>query len=149
VFQQYSQILGEQFPEVAVNGDNYPPPGVRLQLAHLIGALKMAVLIMLAISFDPWAYLGHEVAGPTPNFYLWALDNKIFACMMIFFLGNLVETQLISTGAFEISVNGELVWSKLELGRVPQPGELIKLIQEKLSRRSEDKVDELDFVDQL
>jgi len=109
----------------------------------------MAVLIMLAISFDPWAYLGHEVAGPTPNFYLWALDNKIFACMMIFFLGNLVETQLISTGAFEISVNGELVWSKLELGRVPQPGELIKLIQEKLSRRSEDKVDELDFVDQL
>jgi len=108
----------------------------------------MAVLIMLAISFNPWAYLGHQVAGPTPNFYLWALDNKIFACMMIFFLANLVETQLISTGAFEISVNGELVWSKLDLGRVPQPGELIQLIQDKLSKKSEETA-ELDYVDQL
>merc|ERR1712080_586981 len=103
-------------------GDNYPPPGVRLQLAHLIGSLKMAVLIMLAISFNPWAYLGHQVAGPTPNFYLWALDNKIFACMMIFFLANLVETQLISTGAFEISVNGELVWLNWTLGEFHNQG---------------------------
>ena len=49
-------------------------------------------------------YLVPQVLGPTPKAYLWALDNKIFACMMIFFCANLVETQLISTGAFEVSV---------------------------------------------
>jgi len=147
VFSQYSQILGEQFPGVPVSGDNYPPPGIRLQLAHMIGAIKMAFLIMLAISFNPWDYMGHDVMGPTPNFYLWALDNKIFACIMLFFLGNLVETQLISTGAFEVSLNGELIWSKLEKGRVPQPRELLQLIQEKLNKPAED-IDRA-YIDQL
>ena len=39
----------------------------RLQFAHLIGALKMALLLMLVISFDPWAYIGHEVTPPSPH----------------------------------------------------------------------------------
>ena len=40
---------------------SWPLVLTRLQLAHLIGALKMALLLMLVISFDPWAYIGHEV----------------------------------------------------------------------------------------
>jgi len=90
------------------------------------------------MQFNPWAYLGHDKVGPTPSYYLWALENKIFACMMVFFLSNMVETQLISTGAFEVSVQGELVWSKLETGRVPQPRELLSLIQDKLNKPAED-----------
>ena len=31
----------------------------------------------------------------------------MYACLMIFFLSNALESQLISTGAFEISFNGE------------------------------------------
>merc|ERR1712071_66738 len=136
-FAQYSQILAEAHPTVPVSGDNYPPPGFRLQLAHIIGALKMAVLMMLALSFNPWTYFGQEVLGPTPKAYLWALDNKIFACMVIFFCANLVETQLISTGAFEVSVGGSVVWSKLETGRVPQPRELLQIINNKLNTQDE------------
>jgi selT/selW/selH-like putative selenoprotein len=75
-----------------------------------------------------------EVMGPTPQAYTWALENKIFACLMVFFLANMVETQLISTGAFEVSVGGDLVWSKLEKGRVPQPRELIPLILDRLGK---------------
>merc|ERR1712088_1126430 len=127
-------LLAEHQPDLVVKGDNYPPPGIRLQLAHFIGALKMALLLMLVISFDPWAYIGHEVMGPTPQAYTWALENKIFACLMVFFLANMVETQLISTGAFEVSVGGDLVWSKLQHGRVPQPKELIPLIMDRLGK---------------
>ena len=116
-------------------------------MAHIIGALKMVLLAMLAMSFNPWTYLGHQTMGPTPRAYLWALDNKIFACMMLFFLANLVETQLISTGAFEVSVGGEVVFSKLQEGRVPQPKELLELIDRKLSLAKE-AVDQA-FVDQL
>jgi selT/selW/selH-like putative selenoprotein len=134
VFAQYQQLLAEHQPDLVVKGDNYPPPGFRLPLSHLIGALKMAALLMLVISFDPWAYIGHEVLGPTPQAYIWALENKIFACLMVFFLANMVETQLISTGAFEVSVGGDLVWSKLEQGRVPQPKELIPLIMDRLGK---------------
>jgi len=48
---------------------------------------------------------------------------------MIFFVCNAVEGQLLSTGAFEISMNDIPLWSKLETGRIPQPPELFKIIE--------------------
>ena len=72
---------------------------------------------------------------------------------MIFFLSNAIETQLISTGAFEIYLNGELslseslpqlshlskvlttlilldipIWSKLQSDRVPHEKELVQIL---------------------
>lgn len=32
---------------------------------------------------------------------------QIYACMMVFFFSNMIENQLMSTGAFEITLNGE------------------------------------------
>ncbi|KAL3847164.1 hypothetical protein ACJMK2_018090 [Sinanodonta woodiana] len=60
----------------------------------------------------------------TPNIFLWATQNKIYACLMVFFISNAIEGQLISTGAFEISLNDVPVWSKLETGRIPNPAEM-------------------------
>ncbi|XP_076304417.1 selenoprotein T isoform X1 [Tachypleus tridentatus] len=65
---------------------------------------------------------------PTPPFYSWMMQNKMYACLMSFFLGNTIEGQLLSTGAFEISFNGVPVWSKLESGRIPSPPELFQII---------------------
>jgi len=56
------------------------------------------------------------------------MDNKLYACMMLFFISNAVESQLISTGAFEISVDSMPLWSKIESGRIPQPPELFQII---------------------
>uniref|UniRef100_A0A915J6U8 Selenoprotein T n=1 Tax=Romanomermis culicivorax TaxID=13658 RepID=A0A915J6U8_ROMCU len=53
----------------------------------------------------------------------------LYACTMIFFVGNAVETYLISTGAFEIAYNGVPIWSKLDVGRIPSPQELIQIIE--------------------
>ena len=33
--------------------------------------------------------------------------SQMYACMMLFFVSNAIEGQLISTGAFEISFNGK------------------------------------------
>jgi len=60
--------------------------------------------------------------------FAWAIENKIYACMMIFFVSNAIESQLVSTGAFEISVDNMPVWSKLESGRIPQPPELFQVL---------------------
>ena len=43
--------------------------------------------------------------------------------------------QLISTGAFEISLNDMPVWSKIESGRIPQPGELFQIIDNHMGTR--------------
>lgn len=35
-------------------------------------------------------------------------------------------------GAFEVTMNGELVFSKLQLGRHAEPGEVLRLIEERV-----------------
>lgn len=52
--------------------------------------------------------------------------------MMLFFLCNIIESQLIQSGAFEISLNDIPVWSKLETGRIPQPAELFQIIDSQM-----------------
>ncbi|KAL5005187.1 hypothetical protein ScPMuIL_018643 [Solemya velum] len=54
----------------------------------------------------------------TPSIFSWAVQNKLYACLMIYFISNAVEGQLISTGAFEISFNDVPIWSKLETVQV-------------------------------
>jgi len=49
--------------------------------------------------------------------------------MMLFFIGNAIESQLISTGAFEISIDSMPLWSKMESGRIPQPPELFQILE--------------------
>ena len=101
------QELGLQYPDLVIQGDNYNPGGGRVQLSQLIGLLKFIVIGMVAASFNPWTKFGSDVMGPTPGIVTWAMENKIYACLMTFFLCNMVETQLISSGAFEVTVNGE------------------------------------------
>merc|ERR1711892_950641 len=76
---------------------------------------------------NPWTLFTtlHSYLGPCPSFVHWMIENKLYSCLMTFFLANMVETQLISTGAFEVSLGGQMVWSKLEEGRIPQPQELL------------------------
>jgi len=155
VYRQLAGIIQQQFgheyPDLVINGENYNPGGGRIELSQLIGMAKMCIIGMIMFSFNPWTYLGSDVAGHTPSIVTWALENKIYACLMTFFLCNMVETQLISSGAFEVTVNGDKVWSKLESGGVPQPAALVNLIREKLkqqSKRISEQV-ELDLKDQL
>jgi len=79
---------------------------------------------MVATSFNPFPLLGLE----TPSIYQWLLSNRVYGCLMTFFISNTIEGQLISTGAFEISYNDVPVWSKLQSGRIPSPPELFQII---------------------
>lgn len=78
--------------------------------------------------------------------------------MMVFFLSNMIENQLMSTGAFEITFNGEVftiwlrkvvcqccvfdgellsrpdvpVWSKLESGHLPSMQQLVQILDNEM-----------------
>jgi len=54
----------------------------------------------------------------------------------VFFLGNMIESSLLSSGAFEVTVNGEPVWSKLETGYMPSMEHLISVIDDRLGGAS-------------
>lgn len=131
VFQQYAGMLHQKYPEIAIEGDNFPPGGFRLQAAQFFSVAKMAIIVMVLASINIFQNIGQ----PTPSWWAWMLENKLYACMMTFFLCNAVETQLISTGAFEISLNDMPLWSKLESGRIPQPAELFQIIENHIRMR--------------
>lgn len=62
----------------------------------------------------------------------WCQENKFSACLIIFFLCNAVEQQLMATGAFEITIDGEHLWSKLESGRLPSLPEVFSMLEERV-----------------
>jgi len=124
-FEQMSQAIRDRYPGLQVEGGNFPPPPLKQIIAQTLGALKFVFIMILIVGQNPFDYI--NIA--TPEAFTWALENKVYACMMIFFMSNMIETQLISTGAFEIDFNGISMWSKLQTGRIPSAQELFQMIE--------------------
>lgn len=95
-------------------------------IASALSLIKFALIGCILCGINPFEIIGVE----TPNIFLWARENTAYSCFMLFFLSNAVESQLISTGAFEITFNDQLIWSKLQSGRIPSIDELIKIIDD-------------------
>lgn len=125
MFEQYAQALHERFPSLTIVGDNYPPPFMRASIAQFIGIAKFILIGLVVTGFNPFPSLNMD----TPNIFTWALENKLYAGLMLFFISNAIEGQLISTGAFEILYNDVPIWSKLETGRIPSPSEMFQMIE--------------------
>jgi len=128
VFEQYAHALNERFPALTIVGDNYPPPVARASFAQVLGIIKFILIGLIVTGYNPFPALNME----TPSAFSWALDNKLYACLMLFFISNAIEGQLISTGAFEILFNDVPIWSKLETGRIPSPSEMVQMIENNL-----------------
>ncbi|KOB75392.1 putative selenoprotein T [Operophtera brumata] len=128
VFEDYAGIIQQKYPEVSVIGSNYDPPGFNMYLSRLIGLGKMVLIMCILSGLNIFAWLNK----PQPTWWSWCLENKLYACMMMFFVANMIEGQLVSSGAFEISLNNIPLWSKLETGRIPQPPELFQIIDNTL-----------------
>lgn len=56
-----------------------------------------------------------------PSWWKWCVENKVYSCLMMFFMCNILEGHLVSTGAFEIFFNGE--WNVVGL-KFKSPGML-------------------------
>lgn len=124
MFDQFEHIIRTRYPQLTIVGDNFPPPPLRLYACQFLGMLKFALIFLLIIGNNPFSAMNL----PTPSIYSWALANKIYACMMLFFLSNAIEGQLISTGAFEINLNDVPVWSKMRTGRLPSADEMFQIL---------------------
>jgi selT/selW/selH-like putative selenoprotein len=125
VFEQFAYAIQQKYPDLVIQGDTYPPTALRTYVAQALGVAKLILILMLVSGQNPFPWLQME----TPQIYSWAMENKIYACLILFFVSNAVETQLISTGAFEVSFNDVPVWSKLETGRIPSPQEIFQIIE--------------------
>lgn len=125
MFEQFAHAIQQKYPDLKIEGDHYPPPPTNQIIVNIISVAKIVLIILVVSGQNPFAMLGIE----TPAIYTWAITNKIYACMMLFFISNAIEGQLISTGAFEVTFNDVPIWSKLETGRIPAPQEMFQIIE--------------------
>ncbi|CAF0946231.1 unnamed protein product [Rotaria sordida] len=125
VFEQFSELVRTRYPNIVIIGENYPSSSLKTLFARILSIIKIILLICLLLDQNPFSFLHIS----TPKFYLWALQNKIYSCLMIFFLLNSFESYLMTTGAFEISIDDVPLWSKIETGRLPSNNEFIQTLQ--------------------
>merc|ERR1711924_428476 len=62
--------------------------------------------------------------GVLPEPYAKFLETNQMPILGVCFLCNIVSGNLLNTGAFEVSYDGQPVWSKIETGRFPAMEEL-------------------------
>lgn len=109
-----------------------------IETSKFQGVAKMLLILCILSNTQIFGIFNR---APSP-WWSWCMQNKLYACMMIFFLSNTIEGQLVSSGAFEISLNDIPVWSKLETGRIPHPPELFLIIDNTLNFSTDDTIKE-------
>jgi len=133
-YDQFLSIIQEKHPELFVEGSTYPPENSKRIGAQVVNAVKFLIIGSLFLS----QYRLLNAIGVPVRLTTWMSDNRIYACLVCFFLCNFAESQLIATGAFEIYFDDVPIWSKLQTGRVPSPPELMQIIDNQLKMGGRD-----------
>lgn len=121
VFEEYKNTLKRRFPEMQYEAENFPVPFVR----GLVGqAFSMLFMLGIAIGFLGKTFLPETVME-------WIQANTMAFYGGLFVL-NLIGGQMLQTGAFEISLDGKMVFSKIEAGSLPDINWLVQQIEKQL-----------------
>jgi selT/selW/selH-like putative selenoprotein len=99
-------------------GDVFHPGAAKMALAQM---LQMMFFGGLAVSFIGKGMLPQSAQDFMSENQL-LVFGTLFGC-------NIMSGQLINSGAFEVSLNGKPVWSKIESGRFPQMAELVQALK--------------------
>lgn len=124
-FEEVSKMLQSSFPEIKVTGEVHQPGWVRSQIVNLLFITKLAVIAILYMDINPFTYFQME----TPRIWSYMSQNKVTSTLFILFIGNTIDSNMMSTGAFEVFYNDLPVWSKIETGRMPSVPELFQIVQ--------------------
>jgi selT/selW/selH-like putative selenoprotein len=110
-----------KFPKVQITGENYEVTGTPAIISTIIGHLRMVAFALLFLGDYIFSMVGgiNQFPRAVKDIYAWIKDNKFQFGLMVFFIGSMIQTNLMQSGAFEIYVNGNLEFSKLGTGRMP------------------------------
>ncbi|KAK8526362.1 hypothetical protein V6N13_017404 [Hibiscus sabdariffa] len=108
------KMLETQFPEIDVILDNYPPPLPKRLLSKVVPIFQFGVIGIIMAYEQIFPMIG--IMTPVPWYYF-LRANRFGSIVTAWLLGNVMQSSLQSSGAFEVFCNGELVFSKLKEGR--------------------------------
>lgn len=102
-------------PDVIVTGSEYPAPVLNQYMATFLLYFQFGFVLFIMMGSQIFGYLGMEV----PQIYRKIEENKFMYGIATFFVGNMVRNQLLTTGAFEMYFDNELVFSKMQSNQNP------------------------------
>ncbi|KVI03368.1 selT-like protein [Cynara cardunculus var. scolymus] len=123
-------MLESNFPGLNVVLSNYPPPLPKRLVAKVVPVVQFGVIGVVMAGEHIFPRLGF--AAPPPWYYS-LRANRFGTISSTWLLGNFLQGFLQSSGAFEVSCNGEPVFSKLKIKRFPGEIELRDLVAKKIA----------------
>jgi selT/selW/selH-like putative selenoprotein len=121
---EIQQIMEKNFKNVIVNGEEYPLSQTRKFLSYSVMAIQFLIFTLLIL-----CNFKNIINSLLPNNLIdWIGENKLRTFFITFFMGNLLQSNISNTGAFEIFYNGNQIWSKLNMGDVPNINQLIQIL---------------------
>ena len=126
-FMQLKRFLENQYPELQggkVRGQTHPPTA----MGELIGAVTQIVwfggIALLLGGSQIFSMLNIK----EPEWYEWMKANTGTCFIGLFIMNNFGST-MMTTGAFEVYLNDELIYSKLQTGRMPTGGDITAALE--------------------
>lgn len=110
--------------------ENYPPTPSRAALARAVQFVQYAT-IAFALAGQQLA----DIAGirASPEFWAGMAEKRWSLVMGAFFFGNTIVNSLLSTGAFEVLYGSDVIFSKLDTGRMPTMQEIVTGMEEAMT----------------
>lgn len=116
-FEQLRQFLEYHYPQLQnkIKGENYPPPQFAMYIQQIYSMVQLFALMCVFFGDSIWNML----LGGTPQWYIDMKQNPTAVFVMIFFVAPSLINSFTTTGAFEVELDGKLIYSKIETGRLP------------------------------
>lgn len=99
-------------------------PAFNQQVADILWYCQWALLV--AVLAGEW--LCAQLGLPTPSWLL--LKNNWMVVAGLFLGCSMLSQSMLSSGAFEVTYNGHMIFSKMKMGDFPQAPDVIAALKE-------------------
>jgi len=123
-FEQLKNYLTARYPALYITGSEYPLTPSKALLSKLLTVVQYALYALLFFGQQIFDKLGM----PPPAIYHRLTQNKAISFIMIMMVMGNINSMLTSSGAFEIELNDNLIFSKIRTGRMPDVQEIENIL---------------------
>jgi len=120
-----NSYLSNRFPTLLINGSDYPVPAAKALLSKLVTLVQYALYALLfagQMIFD-------KLGVTPPALYYRLVQNKVVSFFIIMIVVGNISSSFLATGAFEIQLNNQIIFSKLQTGRMPDIQEIENILR--------------------
>jgi len=123
-YLQIKRFLEEQFPELRgkISGGNWPPPPYVAYLQHALSIIHVLTIAATFLGDRFWTFVPFVQYPPT--WYTSLKDYPMQTFAFIFVILPSIVSSAATSGAFEIYMDGGLLWSRLKSGQFPDGQQL-------------------------